>query len=124
MSGSALFDGVYGVPRREVDTFFDWKSIRVRQVCDLYTRAPSVPPPTCAAASRCLESIDEMSCDVQIDDPARAGPDEPLVSVEHDLPAHTSPQLWHTTPHQIQWDQVDTVRPGSDLTCENYCKAA
>jgi hypothetical protein len=43
---------------------------QTRQLCDLYVRVPSVPPPSCAAAARCLESIDEMSCDIQIDDPS------------------------------------------------------
>lgn len=42
---------------------------QTRQLCDLYTRVPSVPPPSCAAAARCLESIDEMSCDMQVTDP-------------------------------------------------------
>lgn len=32
-------------------------------VCDVLSRSPSPPPPTCAAATRCLESIDRMSCD-------------------------------------------------------------
>ncbi|MGE0546919.1 MAG: hypothetical protein AB7R00_07665 [Kofleriaceae bacterium] len=32
-------------------------------VCDILSQSPSPPPPTCAAATRCLESIDRMSCD-------------------------------------------------------------
>jgi hypothetical protein len=43
---------------------------QTKQLCELYIRVPSVPPPTCPAAARCLESIDEMSCDIQIDDPS------------------------------------------------------
>lgn len=40
-----------------------------KQFCDTYTRFPPVTPPTCAAATRCLRNIDEMSCDA-VDDPA------------------------------------------------------
>jgi hypothetical protein len=42
---------------------------QVKQICDLYTSIPSVTPPRCPAAARCLRSINEMSCDVAIDDP-------------------------------------------------------
>jgi hypothetical protein len=45
-------------------------SSQTKQLCDLYTRVPSVTPPSCAAATRCLRSIDEMSCDVAVDDPS------------------------------------------------------
>ncbi len=43
---------------------------QTKQLCDLYTRVPSVPPPSCSAATRCLRSIDEMSCDIPLDDPS------------------------------------------------------
>ncbi len=42
---------------------------QTKQLCDLYARVPSVPPPSCPAATRCLRNIDEMSCDVKLDDP-------------------------------------------------------
>jgi hypothetical protein len=42
---------------------------QTKQVCDLYARVPSVPPPSCPAAARCLRSIDEMSCDLKLDSP-------------------------------------------------------
>lgn len=42
---------------------------QLEQLCETYTQIPSLPPPRCAAAARCLRSIDEMSCDVAIDDP-------------------------------------------------------
>jgi hypothetical protein len=41
---------------------------QTKQLCDLYTRVPSVSPPSCPAATRCLRSIDEMSCDLKIED--------------------------------------------------------
>jgi hypothetical protein len=41
----------------------------VKTLCDRYTSAPSLAAPSCAAASRCLRGIDEMSCDASIDDP-------------------------------------------------------
>jgi hypothetical protein len=43
---------------------------QTKQICDLYTRVPSVTPPSCPAAARCLRSIDEMSCDTMVDDPS------------------------------------------------------
>ena len=43
-------------------------SAMTKQLCDSYTRFPPITPPTCAAATRCLRNIDEMSCDA-VDDP-------------------------------------------------------
>jgi hypothetical protein len=42
---------------------------QTKALCDSFTQYPSVTPPSCAAAARCLRSLDEMSCDVSIDDP-------------------------------------------------------
>jgi hypothetical protein len=42
---------------------------QTKQICDLYGSIPSVTPPRCPAAARCLRQIDELSCDVSIDDP-------------------------------------------------------
>jgi hypothetical protein len=44
-------------------------SARTKQICDLYTQAPAVPP-SCPAATRCFRSIDDMSCDTKIDGPS------------------------------------------------------
>jgi len=43
---------------------------QTRQICELYTRVPSITPPSCPAATRCLRSIDEMSCDTITDNPS------------------------------------------------------
>jgi len=45
-------------------------NVQTKQICDLYTRVPSVTPPSCPAAARCLRSIDDMSCDTLVDDPS------------------------------------------------------
>jgi len=37
---------------------------QVEAVCQVYANRPPVAPPTCAAATRCLRSIDQLSCDV------------------------------------------------------------
>jgi hypothetical protein len=43
---------------------------QIKQFCDSYPSIPSVMLPRCPAAARCLRQIDEMSCDVSIDDAA------------------------------------------------------
>lgn len=44
---------------------------QTKQLCDRFAAFPTVAAPSCAAATRCLRSIDEMSCDVSIDDPMK-----------------------------------------------------
>ena len=44
---------------------------QTKQLCDRFGSFPSVTPPSCAAATRCLRNIDEMSCDLAIDDPMK-----------------------------------------------------
>jgi hypothetical protein len=46
-------------------------SSQAKQLCDSYNRLPTVSPPSCAAATRCLRNIDEMSCDLAVDDPMK-----------------------------------------------------
>jgi len=41
---------------------------QTKQLCD--SIAPSVTPPSCPAAVRCLRSIDEMNCDALTDNPS------------------------------------------------------
>jgi hypothetical protein len=44
---------------------------QTKQLCDRFAAFPTVAAPSCAAATRCLRSIDEMSCDLSIDDPVK-----------------------------------------------------